>query len=299
MPKWKAGDGKCDTWAGENSFNSPADCVPQTPTQKCGNNKRETGEDCDGTDDAACPGLCTETCKCPFMIGDGICSEAAGETSAISTDCKKPSFLPIILIVIIVSLAGVLGVIFFMRKKTLENLSEAHGVSTYEPGKDLGPAVDNMLAEGYSPSEISKHLSSGGWPQNSINKVFANASATQTELFKLAEEHNVHVPSTELRSLKRYVKKCLDLGYTPTQIKTALLSADWPEYAVDDVLSDYTSKHIKEHAKKKKVLKPTADLDELKKYVKEELDEGHTPEQIKEELLKAGWEEDKIKEVLP
>ena len=30
----------------------------------CGNNIREAGEECDGTDDSACPGLCTPSCKC-------------------------------------------------------------------------------------------------------------------------------------------------------------------------------------------------------------------------------------------
>lgn len=45
------------------------DCVTLTvqtqQTPLCGNNIREGTEECDGTDDAACPGQCKPNCKCP------------------------------------------------------------------------------------------------------------------------------------------------------------------------------------------------------------------------------------------
>jgi hypothetical protein len=48
---------------------------PKPPVNKtkpvCGNNKREPGEQCDGKDDAACPGKCKPDCTCPKGGGPG------------------------------------------------------------------------------------------------------------------------------------------------------------------------------------------------------------------------------------
>jgi hypothetical protein len=41
------------------------DCTCGGPGQVCGNNIREGTEQCDGMDDAACPGLCQADCTCP------------------------------------------------------------------------------------------------------------------------------------------------------------------------------------------------------------------------------------------
>jgi hypothetical protein len=43
------------------------DLTPQGPIEitTCGNDFQEIGEDCDGTDDGACPGACTVYCTCP------------------------------------------------------------------------------------------------------------------------------------------------------------------------------------------------------------------------------------------
>ena len=36
-----------------------------SPCGNCGNNSREGAEECDGTDNAACPGMCQSDCTCP------------------------------------------------------------------------------------------------------------------------------------------------------------------------------------------------------------------------------------------
>ena len=38
------------------------------PPPVCGNDVEERGEDCDGTDDAACPGQCQVDCTCPAPL---------------------------------------------------------------------------------------------------------------------------------------------------------------------------------------------------------------------------------------
>ena len=42
----------------------------------CGDNLREGSEECDGTDDAACPGECQFDCTCPSLCGDFLSSTA-------------------------------------------------------------------------------------------------------------------------------------------------------------------------------------------------------------------------------
>jgi hypothetical protein len=50
----------------------------------CGNNMVDPGEECDGTDDSACPGECQDNCKCP----EGYSNE--GENCANDSDCWGP-----------------------------------------------------------------------------------------------------------------------------------------------------------------------------------------------------------------
>ncbi|MFQ5494210.1 MAG: IPTL-CTERM sorting domain-containing protein, partial [Phycisphaerae bacterium] len=53
-------------------------CTASGPV--CGNNTTEAGEQCDGTDDAACPGLCQADCTCgtpPPICGDNLVNQAS------------------------------------------------------------------------------------------------------------------------------------------------------------------------------------------------------------------------------
>lgn len=51
--------------------NAPAACP-----ELCGNDTKETSEDCDGSDSAACPGLCQSDCTCPPPVcGNGVFEE--------------------------------------------------------------------------------------------------------------------------------------------------------------------------------------------------------------------------------
>ncbi|MEM2873870.1 MAG: MopE-related protein [Candidatus Nanoarchaeia archaeon] len=301
LPKYKVGDGICDVKYGENYANSPVDCKPDSQEGVCGNNVVEAGEDCDGSKDVACPGLCTPNCKCPYLIGDGVCDSAAGETPAISPyDCKKKIGTNVWLTVVAVILAIIAGGLYYMYKRRhgLAALTVAHGVET--PGEgELGPAVDTMLSQGYSPSEISQQLAAGGWSAADINNALSAAHATQVKLDALAEQYKVSVPTEEIEQAERYARKCLEMGFTAAQVRTALLSANWPSNIIDDILGKLTEKHVKSHARKAGVLKPTDDIDKLKDYIKEELDEGHTPQQIKLSLLEAGWDPNKLKDILP
>ncbi len=59
----------------------------------CGNNIKEPGEECDGTDDCGCLGLCQEDCTCYNPCGDGYCDGFIGEDcSACPDDCISGQF---------------------------------------------------------------------------------------------------------------------------------------------------------------------------------------------------------------
>jgi hypothetical protein len=66
---------ECD---GGDDANCPGNCLPSCSCDTvCGNDIREFGEQCDGTDSTACPGLCTAPaspgeCTCPALCGDGF-----------------------------------------------------------------------------------------------------------------------------------------------------------------------------------------------------------------------------------
>jgi len=55
--------------------NSPPDPI-------CGDNFKDPGEECDGTDDAACPGMCAADCACDI----GECADSDGDGEADETD---------------------------------------------------------------------------------------------------------------------------------------------------------------------------------------------------------------------
>jgi cysteine-rich repeat protein len=67
------------------------------PPPACGNNIAETGEDCDGADAAACPGLCIGLCACPPPVcGNGVVEQGeacdgtndAACTAGCGIDCQ-------------------------------------------------------------------------------------------------------------------------------------------------------------------------------------------------------------------
>jgi|GEM_PF-2482417 len=297
--KYKTNDGICDSKLGETKANSPADCKSSAQDAFCGNNDAESGEQCDGTDDVSCPKLCSTTCSCPFLIGDGFCNEAAGETEAISVDCRAAvgfgagAAIAVVLLVI----GGGAGY-YFLRRRGLFNLSLAHGTHEVSSGRDLEPAIDTMMSQGYSPDEITSHLTSTGWSQTDIKSGMNAAHDDQVQLGALAEQFEVDTPSYELKKAERYIKSCMSKGFTPTEIRTALKETGWPEHRIDEIINKFTEKHVKTHASKA-AGEPSEDLSKLKKYVKKELEEGHTPQQIKKALKDSGWSSSAIDEVLP
>jgi len=64
-----------------NTIGCAAACCP---APGCGNNVKEGSEQCDGTDDAACPGNCHADCTCP------ACPTTGGDATA----CLRWAFLP-------------------------------------------------------------------------------------------------------------------------------------------------------------------------------------------------------------
>lgn len=71
----------CDgTDDGECSGLCQTDCMCPAPV--CGNNILEAGEQCDGTDDAACPGQCDGSCACPVTCHEDALFIRRGRSNA-------------------------------------------------------------------------------------------------------------------------------------------------------------------------------------------------------------------------
>ena len=105
----------CGCSEGQQLVNSTCQIVIQEDAQiECGNNVAEAGEQCDGSDDLQCPGACSLDCSCPFVVEDGVCDKAAGETKENSPqDCAFKLEGLIIVISIISALAAVFAIWYF------------------------------------------------------------------------------------------------------------------------------------------------------------------------------------------
>jgi len=74
------------------------DLQPGQVQATCGNDIQEGQEQCDGSDDAFCPGSCQSDCTCPAIqvpalgfCGDTIVQTPNNETPAINEQCERPS----------------------------------------------------------------------------------------------------------------------------------------------------------------------------------------------------------------
>jgi hypothetical protein len=84
----REGTEECD---GNDDASCPGLCDGSCscPAPVCGNDTLESGETCDGSDDDACPGQCTPGCECPApLCGDGIL--AGAEECEVGDDSACP-----------------------------------------------------------------------------------------------------------------------------------------------------------------------------------------------------------------
>jgi len=277
------GDGNC-TNGTENSATCCTDCgCPNTAqicsankcefktnASVCGDNIRQSGEDCDGTDASSCPGLCS-ACKCPFIVGDAYCDKAAGETKLESPDdCKSNSLALILIILIIVAIGGVFLYLFFIQPELLSNLMNLHGIKGSDARvEDVDAFVMNGLSEGHDPDAIKDTLVKKGVDTKKVNKSLEESANKLSGLHGAATKFNVKVAAKDLVNLNQYINKMVVKGYTPAQIKTALISSGWSPKTVDILLAKNPKTMIK------KSIDSKADATSA-------LKEGHTLSQVKE-----------------
>ncbi len=151
-------------------------CIVPEVEVVCGNNVTEKGEACDGSDDAICPGLCTD-CRCQYVVGDGICQDTAGENNAVSpSDCpKKVSFTVWVLLASLIAGVSVGGFWwFFMKPKAeLTGLAEEHNVNVPEEATttDLIKYVRECLDKGYAKEQIKAVLLTAGWKEEQLKEL--------------------------------------------------------------------------------------------------------------------------------
>ncbi|MBD3263192.1 hypothetical protein GF374_02325, partial [Candidatus Woesearchaeota archaeon] len=126
----------------------------------------------------------------------------------------------------------------------------------------------------------------------------------ESELEDLTETHGVSEPSARptravTQSVDSYITNCLSLGYSPKQIKQALITKGWDEEKVNDLLAqshgDLTE--LGELAEKHKVSTVgERKAKRVKKYISAGLKKGFSATEIKTKLLDAGWPKQIVEE---
>jgi SOS response regulatory protein OraA/RecX len=120
--------------------------------------------------------------------------------------------------------------------------------------------------------------------------VVNKASGAQDRLGELAEKHELS--SGDADRARGYIDACTKSGFTPIQIKTAMLQAGWSTEDVESLLAKNPNiKSDLSEAREKAAKLGEADL---KPYISDQLNSGFTPEQIKLALKKAGWKDDEV-----
>ncbi|MFH0869253.1 MAG: MopE-related protein [archaeon] len=324
-----AGNKICE--AGETQETTPVDCgCPEgqelvgavcqetNVNQICGDGIAEGAEDCDVPDDSQCPGNCKEDCTCPFIVKDGKCDKENGETSENSPEDCSFKFSGLLWIVsATIALVGACTGYWYFRikpKTTLSSVAELEGLGSPEraetpaEGKAQEDAEANIesyihqtASMGFAPDKIKAALVERGWDVDVIDEKFKSAGVDQSKLHGIADARGVGTPTEDISKVDGYISHCLKDGYTPVQIKTALVSSGWTEKVVDEALANNkTAKAgMEKIAKKTKVEKLThGKKKNTKRFAEESLKAGQTLRQIAETLEKEDIDLSKINKKL-
>lgn len=198
----------------------------------CGNNKKESGENCQN---------CPQDVKC------------ASGSSCVNAICIKDEGIGSVVIwfvafgVVIVGLVGGLiiakrkGLLsaisfdfitkLFKKKEKIEENSEENKNSIQNEEKPveedlsvLKNYLESNLKEGHSKEELIKASLQQGWTQEQIDKSFENNKPVETK--------------DNLKPLSDYIKVNLKKGYNKEELVRAVLQQGWKKEEVDEVLAE-------------------------------------------------------------
>jgi hypothetical protein len=163
------------------STTTPALTAPATPTpiatpdgDKCGNGTLDHGETCDADQDAACPTLCTATCKCPKFYalplqgwtrahGDGTWGVDVGsalQRTADSSSRDAADDLPILYTVAAETPATAFGIAYPARS----DLGVPYSVLALTIGGDEEFAVEVDVRAATGPKRTLAYTAADGVP---------------------------------------------------------------------------------------------------------------------------------------
>ena len=325
------GNGKCE--AGETQTNAPVDCGCPTgkelvgsqckdisqvseeeTTQECGNDAVEGTEQCDTGEgnDADCPGACNSDCTCAFLVDNGECSKAMGETSENSPeDCAaKFSGLMLILSVVVLLVGVCTGYWYFKIKPgaTISSIADMEGLSSPtamaagNAPESIESYINQTLSMGFPADKIRAALVNRGWDVDAVDGKLKSAGADQSRLQTAADTHGVGEPGENTSKIEEYVTYCMKQGYDATQIKTALLSSGWNEETVEEVFAGHKDMQadIEKIAKGSGIKNPSPEKEgNIGEFARKGMKKGHTIKQIRHKLEKEGWDNSAINKHMP
>jgi len=188
---------------------------------------------------------------------------------------------------VILAIISAVYMLYIRPKQQLNNLSEQHDISSDASLSDTQAFVNSGLAQGLPQEQIQGHLQDQGVPQARIEQAIRLTSGDMKDLDDLAKKREVGY-TREYEEGEKYVSECLDKGYSPVQVKTALLAAGWPKESVEKLIGIEVEGDLRKIAKQFGVDKKSADTEALQKFVKTAIKSGHTQETIKKVLADYG-----------
>jgi SOS response regulatory protein OraA/RecX len=147
--------------------------------------------------------------------------------------------------------------------------------------KDLDTFVMSSLSEGHNSDSIKDTLRKKGWKDKQINSSLTSSVNKITNLHNISDKYGVNIPTKDLVNINRYIAETTKRGYTPAQIKTALIDSGWNKKQIDAVLEKNPKTKLKTEAKPaapKTVREPNP---KEKQKISSELKKGRTLGQIK------------------
>jgi len=164
----------------------------------------------------------TEEAEC----GDGVCTIPLEDKETCPEDCKAKFPWTSVLIIVLISIALLLYILFYRGKYSLRALTRGKTpFASKEQLKSVMNYITSSREKKINDEEIKKKLIEKGWKEEQIKFAFA-------ELEWAKKEKAATKPTADIRPMQEYIKAALARGLSKDVILKKLVSQGWDEKLV-------------------------------------------------------------------